>query len=170
MKKVQLLANQTTENVMTQLCQLQFLCFQPPWSANQIQRQLENLRGQNYLLLSGQKVLGYIFYQVLFEQVELLQIGIDPKQQRLGHARVLLQQSIHSIQQTVPGVETLLLEVRASNSQAIALYETFGFSLDGERRNYYPSQVRSASKNAARENAQLYSLNIKQKCPSIDKL
>ena len=35
------------------------------------------------------------------------------------------------------GVEKVFLEVRKSNSNAIALYEKFGFSVYAERKNYY---------------------------------
>ena len=35
------------------------------------------------------------------------------------------------------GIETIYLEVRASNTQALELYERFGFSQVGVRERYY---------------------------------
>ena len=36
-------------------------------------------------------------------------------------------------------MESLLLEVRASNQRAIQVYDTFGFAYIGRRKGYYPS-------------------------------
>ena len=40
---------------------------------------------------------------------------------------------------TAKGIATLWLEVRASNSPAIALYESLGFNEVTVRKNYYPA-------------------------------
>ena len=39
---------------------------------------------------------------------------------------------------------SLTLEVRASNAPAIALYERFGFAVDGIRKNYYKNPTENA--------------------------
>ncbi|MCZ6831549.1 MAG: hypothetical protein O7F73_18545, partial [Gammaproteobacteria bacterium] len=46
-----------------------------------------------------------------------------------------------------------LLEVRCSNGGAIALYRKHGFTEDGVRKNYYPT-------DGGREDALLMSLNL----------
>ena len=51
-------------------------------------------------------------------------------------------------------VEHLLLEVRASNDSAIALYRSLGFQQDGARKGYYPPQ----KGQSIREDACLMSL------------
>ena len=141
---------------VSQLSALQTACFNPPWSDNQIQQQIEHPRSLNYLLTEHQEVQGYCFYQVLFEQVELLQIAIHPSQRNLGCAARLLNQSINLIQATEPEIEKIILEVRASNDPAIKLYKNAGFEFDGERPNYYPSLIN----DGVREHAKLYSFNI----------
>jgi ribosomal-protein-alanine N-acetyltransferase len=40
-------------------------------------------------------------------------------------------------------LDGVLLEVRPSNPRAIQLYERFGFSAIGRRKNYYPARHRS---------------------------
>ena len=42
------------------------------------------------------------------------------------------------------GIITLHLEVRKSNKPAIALYSSFGFAKDGERKMYYEEPVEDA--------------------------
>lgn len=67
---------------------------------------------------------------------ELLDIAVTPEKQRIGIAQQLLQ----TIIETVTGqADNLFLEVRRSNSAAIAFYEHLDFNQLGERHNYYPS-------------------------------
>ena len=147
-----------------QLIQLQQQCFIPPWSAEQIQQQLNDSKALNFALLADGQLLGFIFYQLLFEQAEILQIAIAPAQRRCGYAIKLISQSIASLLER--DIEQLLLEVRASNIQAIQLYQQLGFSLDGRRKNYYPSlqSTKKAAVNSVaagnREDALLYTLNL----------
>ena len=42
------------------------------------------------------------------------------------------------------GAEFLSLEVRVSNSAAVALYEKYGFEKVGERKNFYSAPVENA--------------------------
>ncbi|MCJ8300076.1 MAG: ribosomal protein S18-alanine N-acetyltransferase [Pseudomonadales bacterium] len=146
-----------------QLIQLQQQCFIPPWSAEQIQQQLNNSKALNFALLADGQLLGFIFYQLLFEQAEILQIAIAPAQRRCGYAIKLISQSIASLLKR--DIEQLLLEVRVSNVQAIQLYQQLGFSLDGRRKNYYPSlhstnQAVNSVPASNREDALLYTLNL----------
>ncbi len=81
------------------------------------------------------KVIGYCLYQVVFEQAEILRIGTHPDYQRLGIASQLFE-VLHK-ELTHSQVESLLLEVRADNIPAIALYEQQGFTVIHRRKGYY---------------------------------
>jgi ribosomal-protein-alanine N-acetyltransferase len=91
-----------------------------------------------------------LFNQVL-DEATLLNVAVDPRWQRRGLARSLLQQSVREL--VLRGVSRCLLEVRIGNHAAIALYERLGFVRDGLRRNYYPAVD-------GREDALLMSLQI----------
>ena len=80
-------------------------------------------------------VVGYCLYQTTFEQAEVLRIGTDPKYQRQGIASQVLNK-LHELLQ-LNQVESLLLEVRADNTAAIALYEQQAFSIIHRRKGYY---------------------------------
>ena len=84
---------------------------------------------------SYREIVGYCLYQITFEQAEVLRIGTDPKYQRQGIASQVLNR-LHELLQ-LNQVESLLLEVRADNTAAIALYEQQAFSIIYRRRNYY---------------------------------
>ncbi|MGO2279544.1 ribosomal protein S18-alanine N-acetyltransferase [Psychrobacter sp. AOP7-D1-21] len=84
---------------------------------------------------SHRKIVGYCLYQMTFEQAEVLRIGTDPEHQRQGIASKILNK-LHEIL-SLNQVESLLLEVRADNTAAIALYEQQAFSIIHRRKGYY---------------------------------
>lgn len=81
------------------------------------------------------KVIGYCLYQVIFEQAEILRIGTHPDYQRQGIASQIFAQLNEELISNQ--VESLLLEVRADNAPAIALYEQQAFAVIHTRKNYY---------------------------------
>ena len=81
------------------------------------------------------KVIGYCLYQVIFEQAEILRIGTHPDYQRQGIASQIFAQLNKELMSNQ--VESLLLEVRADNAPAIALYEQQAFAVIHTRKNYY---------------------------------
>lgn len=81
------------------------------------------------------KIVGYCLYQTVFEQSEILRIGTHPDYQRQGIASQLfiaLNAMLIS-----KDVQQLMLEVRADNNAAIALYEQQGFEVIHSRKDYY---------------------------------
>ena len=95
-----------------------------------------------YLLLAlddvTRQVVGYCLYQSLFEQSEILRIGTHPDFQRQGVASALFVELHKTVQAS--NAQNLLLEVRADNAPAIALYERQGFQEIHRRRGYYHVQ------------------------------
>ena len=88
------------------------------------------------------KVVSYCLYQVVFEQAEILRIGTHPDYQRQGIASRIftgLNKALEANQ-----VESLLLEVRADNTAAIALYEQQGLAVIHTRKGYYQIPHRPA--------------------------
>ena len=81
------------------------------------------------------KVIGYCLYQVLFEQAEILRIGTHPDYQRQGIASQIFAKLNAELKNNQ--VESLLLEVRADNAPAIALYEQQRFAVIHTRKGYY---------------------------------
>ena len=81
------------------------------------------------------KVVGYCLYQVVFEQAEILRIGTHPDYQRQGIASQIFAKLNAELKSNQ--VESLLLEVRADNAPAIALYEQQAFAVIHKRKGYY---------------------------------
>ena len=88
------------------------------------------------------EVVGYCLYQVIFEQAEILRIGTHPDYQRQGIASQVFAKLNTELMNNK--VENLLLEVRADNFSAIALYEQQGLAVIHRRKGYYQMPHRPA--------------------------
>ncbi|WP_392432379.1 ribosomal protein S18-alanine N-acetyltransferase [Yersinia sp. HM-2024] len=107
-----------------------------PWT----EKTLASNQGERYLnfkLNVGEQMAGFAITQIVLDEATLFNIAIDPKYQRQGCGRLLLEHVITELEKRQ--IVTLWLEVRASNARAIALYESLGFNEVSVRRNYYPS-------------------------------
>lgn len=109
-----------------------------PWT----QATFASNQGERYLNLKlnaeGQ-MAGFAITQIVLNEATLFNIAVHPDWQHRGLGRTLLNALIEQLENR--GVVTLWLEVRASNSVAIALYEDLGFNEVTLRRNYYPSAI-----------------------------
>lgn len=92
--------------------------------------------------IEDRKVVGYCLYQMVFEQAEILRIGTHPAYQRRGIASQIFA-GLH--QELIKHeVASLLLEVRADNKPAIALYKQQGFTVIHRRSGYYQQSKQPA--------------------------
>ena len=90
-----------------------------------------------WLMLEHGVPVAYAVLMPLVDEIELLDIGVLPEKQKKGLGRALLMCVIAKVQEA--GMLRMFLEVRVSNQAARKLYESSGFSIVGERRNYYPA-------------------------------
>ena len=88
-----------------------------------------------WVAMEGETLLGFCGLSQSFEQGDILNIGVCPKERGKGIGGKLLQKAIETFKEQ--GGKDLFLEVRASNTAAKALYEKFGFLQIGIRKGYY---------------------------------
>ncbi|NIY48155.1 ribosomal protein S18-alanine N-acetyltransferase [Cedecea colo] len=108
-----------------------------PWS----EKTFASNQGERYFNLRldvDGEMAAFAVTQVVLDEATLFNIAVDPAYQRKGLGRQLLEYLISELEKRE--VFTLWLEVRASNSAAIALYESLGFNEATIRRNYYPTK------------------------------
>jgi ribosomal-protein-alanine N-acetyltransferase len=91
---------------------------------------------------STHSVLAFAVASVLPPQAELEMIAVAPLAQRSGLASSLFASLRDSL--TVRNVSEVILEVRASNYPALALYRHLGFSQTAQRPRYYTDPVEDA--------------------------
>lgn len=117
-------------------------CYSVPWSELTFRGLLQRGDAESLVAEVAGRVAGYaVFWQVL-DQGELGNVAVAPEWRRRGLARRLVARVMERA--AARGVRELFLEVRPSNSGARQLYESFGFTRVGQRRNYYQEPVEDA--------------------------
>lgn len=107
-----------------------------PWSLGNFRDCL----GAGYrcrILEIGGKIQGYSLVSMGAGEAHLLNLCVHSALRGKGYGRLLLQEQLDALAET--DVDMVLLEVRPSNSSAIALYDSLGFNEIGRRKNYYPA-------------------------------
>ncbi|MBV53295.1 MAG: ribosomal-protein-alanine N-acetyltransferase [Coxiellaceae bacterium] len=79
-------------------------------------------------------VLGFIVSLVQVGEGQILKVAIRQRVQGQGYGRQLVEHALTKMQQDI---NRIFLEVRISNSQALAFYQSLGFKAVGQRRDYY---------------------------------
>ena len=118
-----------------QIAALERLCFSDPWSERSFASELENPLSLWLVALDGETVAGYVGSQSVLDEADVMNVAVHPAYRRQGIASALLAELERQLAQN--GVGTLALEVRVSNSAAIALYTGRGYAQAGLRKNYY---------------------------------
>ncbi len=106
--------------------------FGPGWTADQIAEQLSNPDARLLVLELEGRVAGYAIGWAVASETHVLEIAVIASLRRRGHGGRLWT-ALHE----ACGGGAAFLEVRASNSAALALYERAGFQRVGLRRRYY---------------------------------
>ena len=124
-----------TEDHVSQIAQIENLCFSDPWSENSVATELNNSYSLWLVAMDGDKVAGYVGSQRVLDAADMMNVAVHPDNRRQGIARELVNALVSALKEK--GVSSLALEVRVSNAPAIALYEQLEFHQVGLRPNYY---------------------------------
>jgi ribosomal-protein-alanine N-acetyltransferase len=121
---------------ITAVTQIETQSHSHPWSEKVF---LSNFgqRYFNHLILLNDVVIGYFVASSVAGEVTLMNIVITPEHQGQGAGRVLLQYLLDKCRENEQ--QEIWLEVRASNHNAIHLYQQFGFVEVDLRKAYYPT-------------------------------
>lgn len=84
---------------------------------------------------TGKRLYGFIAARFGAGELHINNIGVREFARRRGIGTALLAHALEKGAQG--GAHTVLLELRASNESAHALYRQHGFEIVGRRRNYY---------------------------------
>lgn len=85
----------------------------------------------------GGLIAAYAIVQPVLDEAHLLNLCTAPEWQGQGIGRGMLRAMMSACRDL--GMVRMLLEVRASNLPALALYRSEGFVEDGIRKGYYPA-------------------------------
>lgn len=92
---------------------------------------------QCWVMANKKTIVAHGVLSVAIGESHLLTLCVHPSVQREGYGRKVLSLLLERAKNLK--AEVCFLEVRRSNSGAISLYKSMGFSVVSERKNYYPN-------------------------------
>lgn len=84
-------------------------------------------------------LIGYFVLMAAVDEAHLLNVSVASAWQGQGHGLFLLERAAALAREHK--ATSVILEVRPSNTRALAIYRRFGFHEHGLRRRYYPVSV-----------------------------
>lgn len=138
------------ETDLMQIMEIERRAYPYPWTLGILRDCLRV--GYNCWLYEHHGVIqAYGVMSVAAGEAHILNLCVRPESQRQGLGAKMLRQLIALARRH--SADTLLLEVRPSNTAALRLYARLGFNEVGARKNYYPAE-------RGREDALIFALTL----------
>lgn len=122
---------------LEQVTAIEIDAYEYPWT-NTIFRDCLRAGYNCWVLAQSVEVIGYGVLSVAAGEAHVLNVCVARAQQGEGHGKHLMKRLIDLARWHQ--AERVFLEVRPSNTRAVALYDQLGFNEIGKRPNYYPSK------------------------------
>ena len=123
------------EGHLAQVTAIEAAVFSDPWSESAFRGEMDN-PGSRFLVAEQEgQVLGYLGMQLVLDEGYISNVAVAPPCRRQGIGAKLMAAAVDIARQEK--LSLLTLEVRVSNTAAIALYERYGFQTLGRRRGFY---------------------------------
>lgn len=112
------------------------------WNAQQTLADFDNEHSEYYCLVNKEILVGYIGLHKIFDEVSINTVWIKETMRKQKLATMLLQFVLEQLHYRK--IQSIFLEVRASNEAAIRLYQKFDFMLITRRKDYYQHPLEDA--------------------------
>ena len=118
--------------------------FTNPWTRDMYEWELQNrsVCHIDIVRTTECRVAGFCAFWVVFDEIHINNVAIRPRYRGLGMGTALMQHVLRG--GPALGARRATLEVRASNSGALRLYQRLGFYVAGTRKHYYTKPVEDA--------------------------
>ncbi len=124
-----------------EIAEIERECFSLPWSENAVVSSID--KGDAFFVLEkGFSVVGYVGLSTVLDEGYINNIAVKKEHRQKGGAGLLLNELIKYAENK--DLSFISLEVRASNKNAIGLYEKNGFKNMGIRKNFYENPKEDA--------------------------
>lgn len=123
--------------------ELEEVTFTSKWNHEQFLYEInDNPYAVLKVLYQGDTLIGYMDYWITFECCQLNKIAIHKDYRKKGYASQLMDDLVQEA--IVADCEQIMLEVRASNNAAQALYKHYNFLEVNIRKGYYQDNQEDA--------------------------
>ena len=132
------------------LLRLEEACFSAPWTRKMLEAELTGNQFAHFLVArepakaatTDGAIVGSLCFWIVFEEVRLMNLAVAEQMRRRGIAAALVEAALRA--GLTQAATRAVLEVRASNHAALALYRRFGFTHVSVRPAYYSHPVEDA--------------------------
>lgn len=124
--------------VCSLLAELHKECFASAWTIQDFNDLLQTEGTVAQIISEEDHPIGFCLYRILFEEAEILTLGILPVYRNRSAGETLLAQG--TLELADKGAERVFLEVSEANPAAIQLYRKSGFQEISRRKNYYTEE------------------------------
>ncbi len=123
---------------------LETLCFSSPWSAKSLELLTNEGIGVAYLCTEpgGDAITAYGGMLITVDEGQITNIAVHPDHRRKGLGLTIVRALLRHAKDC--RLDSVSLEVRASNEAAIALYRQAGFTEAGRRKGFYQRPTEDA--------------------------
>ena len=110
------------------------VCFgESAWSMESLRSQLDKNDSRCTVAVEDDTIVGFLAFEQVLDEGSIVEVAVHPDHRRGGIARNLITSAINNAE----GLHTVFLEVRESNTPAVKLYESLGFTQIAVRKGYY---------------------------------
>ena len=139
-----------TIEALPDILDIEEACFSAPWTRKMLEGELNGNPFAHFLVakqvlqdeVGSVSIVGYLCFWVVFEEVRLMNLAVIESMRHKGIARALVMQALEV--GVAQAAMRAVLEVRASNHAAHALYRSLGFRDVTTRPTYYTNPIEDA--------------------------
>lgn len=131
-----------TVDDISQVAEIERQIFSIPWSEKAFKDSMESGNTIYIVAKEDNNVAGYAGMYLSFEEGNITNVAVNPSGRRKGIGEKIVRDILNRAYEK--GVRDVFLEVRETNSAAIALYEKIGFKEEGIRKNFYEKPKENA--------------------------
>ena len=137
-------------NNLTKVYELELESYDFPWT-KEILRDCILYKYDSFVVVLNDNLVGYIISKITYPETHILNLTVKKNFRKKGIGKALIELIISNAR--LRNSENIILEVRATNTDAQSLYKKLDFEVIGTRKDYYES------KND-REDAYVLNLNL----------
>ena len=120
---------------LRQVAQIEQEAFDQPWSERMFIPEVEDENAYYLVGVRGDEVICYGGFHKVLDEAHITNIAVRADSRGRGIGTLLMSELISRARML--GVKYMTLEVRDNNENAIKLYKSFGFTVEGIRKKYY---------------------------------
>lgn len=122
-----------------QIYDIEQACFVEPYTREQLMYEFsENPLNKILVAFDEDNIVGFVDYMITFNSATISQIAVLPNYRKKGLGSKLLEEMEKSFPKEIDDiVETITLEVRESNINAISFYKKNGYENVVIKKHYY---------------------------------